>query len=59
MALTDGAITAAESNQSPISAAGGGKPHRAAASATVAQHRGGAAQIAEPLDPHPISVTES
>jgi hypothetical protein len=34
-AVTDGAITAAESNQSPITAAGGAKPNRAAASATV------------------------
>ena len=36
---------------------GGRGPARAAASATAAQHRRGAAQLAEPLDPHRASLT--
>ena len=52
-------MTAPEPNQSPISAAGGASPRRGSGVGDRAQHRRGAAQVAEPLDPHWPSVTES
>ena len=56
--VKDGAMTAPEPNHSPISAAGGAaRPSRGVGDG--AQHSRGAAQVAEPLDPHRVSVTES
>ena len=54
---TDGAMTAPEPNHSPINAAGGGKPCRRAWRPRAAPQ--GRRQIAEPLDPHQLSVAES
>ena len=52
-------MTAPEPNHSPISAAGGGEPAVGGAAGDRPQHPGGAAQLAEPLDPHRVSVTEN
>ena len=52
-------MTAPEPNHSPINAAGGASPRRAAASATARSTARRTAQVAEPLDPHQVSVTEN